>query len=405
MLGMKEENQNNKTSIIDPFSIARWVAKSMAGELSGEEERQLEDWRKASSINRRLYDRIVNQEIRRLKRAHFQSFDKTAGWQGYVRKLEKGRRKSRRWGVFLRYAAILFIPLGVAIIFLQDQKKEVVSLAELNTIHPGGTRAELVLPDGKVIDLVTESGQILKGENMIISNEGNKLSYTAMSVPEVMDSLRYNEVLVPKGGEYQLVLSDGTLVYLNSMTRIRFPERFSEKCREVEVVGEAFFEVTKNKQIPFVVKTGSYDVTVLGTKFNVTAYADEHVATTTLVEGSVAISGDNIGETRTLRPNEQLILDGFSKKVEVKTVDVSYFTAWKDGIFRFRDVRLEEIMRVVERWYDMTVMYEDESVKDLRFGFNVSRHETIEPLLNIFELNGKIKISKEGKILKVKRGR
>ena len=402
---MKEENQNNKILINDPFLIARWIAKSMAGELSVTEKGQLEVWRMASCKNRQLYDRIVSQETRRLKKEHFQSFDKIAGWQGYARKLEKDRRKPIRWRVFLRYAAILLIPLGMAVVLLQNQKEEVISLSELNTIHPGGTRAELVLPDGQVIDLVTESGQILKGENTIISNEGNRLSYTIMGEPEAMDSLRYNEVLVPKGGEYQLVLSDGTLVYLNSMTKIRFPERFSEKCREVEVVGEAFFEVTKNKHIPFVVKTGAYDVTVLGTKFNVTAYPNESAATTTLVEGSVAISGDNIGETRTLRPNEQLILDGISKKVEVKTVDVSYSTAWKDGIFRFRDVRLEEIMRVVERWYDMTVTYEDESVKDLRFGFNVSRHETIEPLLNIFELNGKIEIRKEGKVLKIKRGR
>lgn len=220
-----------------------------------------------------------------------------------------------------------------------------------------------------------------------------------------MDSLRYNEVIVPKGGEYQLVLSDGTLVYLNSMTKVRFPERFSEKCREVEVCGEAFFEVTKNKDVPFIVKTGAYEITVLGTKFNVTAYADEHVITTTLVEGAVSISGKCIGEARTLRPNEQLVLDQTSGGVEVRKVDVNYYTAWKDGMFRFRDVRLEEIMRVVERWYDMTVVYEDESVKDLHFGFNMSRLETIEPLLNIFELNGKIKITKEGKVLKIKRGR
>lgn len=144
---------------------------------------------------------------------------------------------------------------------------------------------------------------------------------------------------------------------------------------------------------------------MLGTKFNVTAYADEHVITTTLVEGVVSISGKCIGAARTLWPNEQLVLDQTSGGVEVRKVDVNYYTAWKDGMFRFRDVRLEEIMRVVERWYDMTVVYEDESVKDLHFGFNMSRLETIEPLLNIFELNGKIKITKEGKVLKIQRGR
>lgn len=166
-----------------------------------------------------------------------------------------------------------------------------------------------------------------------------------------------------------------------------------------------FFRGGGNKRVPFVVKTDAYEITVLGTKFNVTAYADEQVATTTLVEGAVSISGKCIGEAKALRPNEQFVLDRVSGSVEIKNVDVNYYTAWKDGMFRFRDVRLEEIMHVVERWYDMTVVYEDESVRDLHFGFNMSRLETIEPLLNIFELNGKIKITKEGKVLKIKRGR
>ena len=166
-----------------------------------------------------------------------------------------------------------------------------------------------MLPSGEVVDLVARSGVISRGENTVINNEGKTLSYKSIGNQAPMDSLRYNEVIVPKGGEYQLVLSDGTLVYLNSMTKVRFPERFSEKCREVEVCGEAFFEVTKNKDVPFIVKTGGYEITVLGTKFNVTAYADEHVITTTLVEGVVSISGKCIGAARTLWPNEQLVLD------------------------------------------------------------------------------------------------
>ena len=307
--------------------------------------------------------------------------------------------------MFLRYAAILLISSGAAIYGVLHSGEETVSLADLNAITPGGTRAELVLPSGEVIDLVEKSGVILHGENTVINNEGKTLSYKNTGNQAPVDSLRYNEVIVPKGGEYQLVLSDGTLVYLNSMTKIRFPERFSEKCREVEVCGEAFFEVAENKRVPFVVKTDAYEITVLGTKFNVTAYADEQVATTTLVEGAVSISGKCIGEAKALRPNEQFVLDRVSGSVEIKNVDVNYYTAWKDGMFRFRDVRLEEIMHVVERWYDMTVVYEDESVRDLHFGFNMSRLETIEPLLNIFELNGKIKITKEGKVLKIKRGR
>ena len=399
---MERMDKNSKELMDDPFLLASWIAKSMAGELSDEELQLLDEWRMASGRNRRLYDRIVSREGWESKQKHFTAFDKVSGWQGYSKKLKK---KAIRWRVFLRYAAVLLIPLGAAVYGVLHSGEETVSLADLNAITPGGTRAELVLPSGEVVDLVEKSGVISRGENTVINNEGKTLSYKSTGNQAPMDSLRYNEVIVPKGGEYQLVLSDGTLVYLNSMTKVRFPERFSEKCREVEVCGEAFFEVTKNKDVPFIVKTGAYEITVLGTKFNVTAYADEHMITTTLVEGAVSISGKCIGEARTLRPNEQLVLDQTSGGVEVRKVDVNYYTAWKDGMFRFRDVRLEEIMRVVERWYDMTVVYEDESVKDLHFGFNMSRLETIEPLLNIFELNGKIKITKEGKVLKIQRGR
>ena len=396
---------NNKKLVDDPFLLASWIAKSMAGELSDEELQLLDEWRMTSARNHQLYDRIVSRERREAKRRHFTAFDKVSGWQGYSKKLKETEKKVNRWRVFLRYAAILLIPLSATVYGVLRSGEETVSLADLNAITPGGTRAELVLPSGEVVDLVAKSGVISRGENTVINNEGKTLSYKSIGNQAPMDSLRYNEVIVPKGGEYQLVLSDGTLVYLNSMTKIRFPERFSEKCREVEVCGEAFFEVAENKRVPFVVKTDAYEITVLGTKFNVTAYADEQVATTTLGEGAVSISGKCIGEAKALRPNEQFVLDRVSGSVEIKNVDVNYYTAWKDGMFRFRDVRLEEIMHVVERWYDMTVVYEDESVRDLHFGFNMSRLETIEPLLNIFELNGKIKITKEGKVLKIKRGR
>ena len=402
---MERMDINNKKLVDDPFLLASWIAKSMAGELSDEELQLLDEWRMTSARNHQLYDRIVSRERREAKRRHFTAFDKVFGWQGYSKKVKETEKKVNRWRVFLRYAAILLIPLSATVYGVLRSGEETVSLADLNAITPGGTRAELVLPSGEVVDLVAKSGVISRGENTVINNEGKTLSYKSIGNQAPMDSLRYNEVIVPKGGEYQLVLSDGTLVYLNSMTKIRFPERFSEKCREVEVCGEAFFEVAENKRVPFVVKTDAYEITVLGTKFNVTAYADEQVATTTLVEGAVSISGKCIGEAKALRPNEQFVLDRVSGSVEIKNVDVNYYTAWKDGMFRFRDVRLEEIMHVVERWYDMTVVYEDESVRDLHFGFNMSRLETIEPLLNIFELNGKIKITKEGKVLKIKRGR
>ena len=172
------------------------------------------------------------------------------------------------------------------------------------------------------------------------------------------------------------------------VTKVRFPERFSEKCREVEVCGEAFFEVAKDKHVPFIVKTGAYEITVLGTKFNVTAYADEHVITTTLVEGAVSISGKCIGEARTLRPNEQLVLDQTSGGVGVRKVDVNYYTAWKDGYFIFRYSTLREVMQQLSRWYDFEYEVPDMLLDKYHFSGEFKRFDNLDRVLEIIRSTG-----------------
>ena len=302
----------------------------------------------------------------------------------------------------MNYAAIVLLVGGVFYFFAGNESKK-LSDREPVSVMPGKPQAQLVMADGKLIDLVEQTG-VIKGENVLIHNTRKQISYEDVVHLEE-ERVVYNEVRVPRGGEYQVKLSDGTLVYLNSLTRLRFPVLFSGQTRVVELEGEAYFEVAKDVEKPFIVKTGTYDVQVLGTHFNISTYEEESTVETTLVEGAVAISGEGIEGKIVLKPDEQFVFDRESGKCGVKSVDVSYFVAWKDGKFRFRDVRLEDIMRAVERWYNVQVVYEDESVKNLRFGFNMSRHETIEPLLNIFELNGKVKINKEGTVLKIRQGR
>lgn len=393
--------------LIDPFLIAQWIAASLAGELTEEELLQLEKWCATSKENQRLYDRILDEENQKLQKDYFTRFNKIVGWKGYQEK----RIRHRRMTFFIhiaRYAAILLLPLGVALYFWMGSKSEYgeVSLVQKKSIEMGSPKAQLILADGQVIDLEREIGMIhANQERMVIHNEENELSYQDTSMVGLAEPLVYHEMVVPRGGEFILKLSDGTVVYLNSMTKIRFPVRFVGTMREVELEGEAYFNVAKKEGKPFIVKTASCDVTVLGTQFNISAYKNEIVTTTTLVKGSVSISGEGTWKPVRLTPNEQFVLDKLTGETEVKWVDVSYSTAWKEGKFRFRDIRLEDIMRVVERWYDVEVFYEDQSVRDLRFGFNVSRHESIDPLLRIFEMNGKVRIRQEGNVLRIKRGR
>ncbi|WP_018338967.1 FecR family protein [Butyricimonas synergistica] len=404
---MNDSSKNGMWRDGTPFQVAEWIAAFLAGELAEEEERKLAEWRDRSDKNRRLYERVLDEENRKAKKERFASFDKDAGWEGYKRKLSRERRYINVWVRVARYAAVLLIPLCVVLYFWKEWNgdKDGLPVMASHVIEPGGSRASLTLSTGDVVDLATISGNIRGDEGMIVRNSGSLLSYRDTTGMVPTDSLVYNVVTVPKGGEYQLVLSDGTLVYLNSMTRIRYPVQFGGDSREVELEGEAYFEVARNEAKPFVVKTACYDVTVLGTRFNVFAYRNEIESSTTLAQGAVAVSGKGIDGSRRLKVDERLVLDKTTGKVCVEKVDSRYYTAWKDGKFRFRDVRLEDIMRMVERWYDVTVEYDGEEVKDLRFGFNMSRHETIEPLLRIFELNGKVKIDRIGKVLKVKCGR
>lgn len=386
--------------------IARWISAFLTGEPTKEEKEELEVWRESSEENNALFERVVNEENIKIKKEQFSSFNNKIGWENY-RKKQFRRRQRKFLSRFLPYAALLVISLGgVFYFFMNREPDRKLSVAPMSTILPGAPKAILTLADGQKIDLETVSGTIrTEKERTFIYNTGHQLTYSDTCLAEISDAMEYNEITVPKCGEYQLSLSDGTLIYLNSMTKIRYPIRFTGEIREVELEGEAYFIVAKNTEKPFIVKTTSYDVTVLGTQFNVSAYTDEANVTTTLVQGTVAVSGNKIDRVRRLTPNDQFILNKSTGKAELKQVDASYFTAWKDGKFRYRDVRLEDIMRDVERWYDVKVVYEDEEVKEFRFGFNMGRHEMIDPLLRIFELNGKIKIHKDGKILKVKRDR
>ena len=252
-----------------------------------------------------------------------------------------------------------------------------------NEVVQGGTRAILTLADGKVVDLEKTKGGIVEKQSATnIFNQGGNLVYKD-SLVQAVEKAVFNKVTVPRGGEFKLTLSDGTVVHLNSETVLSYPVRFAGDTREVDLHGEAYFEVAKDAARPFIVKTSHYNIEVLGTRFNVADYDNDMSVHTTLVEGKVAVSGPGVRQ-RILQPNEQFVLDKNTGKQEIKTVDVSYIVAWKDAGFRFRDVRLEDIMHAIERWYDVTVFYENQEVKDYRFGFNVGRDESIDPILRIF---------------------
>lgn len=320
---------------------------------------------------------------------------------------------ARSANVFIRYswqwvtgiAALLCVAAGLFMYRGLDNQPIDVTATDAVTppILPGDNKAMLTLADGRVISLDEAArGDLAEQAGVrIVKTKDGQLSYEPIN-KSVGEEVIYNTVSTPKGGEYQLVLPDGTKVWLNAASSLRYPVRFTGDQRKVELVGEAYFEVTpveaSNAKLPFIVATTQQQVEVLGTHFNIKAYANEDETKTTLLEGSVRVSIPARGAFDVLKPNEQAIIKSGGKRIAVTTVDPSSAIAWKNGIFAFHDNTIVEIMNTIARWYDVTVEYEGGMPpKDKIFGGTISKFESFEKLLETIELTGTVKFKIAGR--------
>ena len=257
----------------------------------------------------------------------------------------------------------------------------------VNTIVPGKDKATLTLEDGSLISL--EKGASFKTKNA--KSNGEQIVYqNAKSNPS---SIKYNYLTIPRGGQFSLKLSDGTEVWLNSESQLKYPVRFiEEETREVELVyGEAYFDVspsTNHKGAKFKVLNNTQEIEVLGTEFNIKAYKDEVNIYTTLVEGKVAINTPNLKQL--LTPNQQSILDTQNNTLSVIKVDVLEVISWKEGVFSFINKPLKDIMKVLSRWYDIDIIFENKELESVEFIGTLNKNQSIDEVLSImksFSLN------------------
>ena len=209
----------------------------------------------------------------------------------------------------------------------------------------------------------------------------------------LIEKVEYNRMVVPRGGEYKIVLADGSEVWVNSQSELEFPSRFTGNERRVKLRGEAYFEITKNVDMPFIVEVQDKEIRVLGTSFNVSDYANIFV--TTLVSGNVQVNTKH--QDYVLDPSMQIQVEG--EKVSVDRVDVKEFTAWKDGLFVFKKRRLQEVMDILSRWYDVDVFYQNVDLQDLHFTGTIQRHSEIVDVLTFLEKTDMVKFNLEGKTL------
>ena len=380
------------------FYIARLIARYLSDEIGEEEQAVLTRWRNESPENEHLFQEICKEENIKQNMQKRQTFHAEDGWEGVQRKIQRHRFRNRILNI-CKYAAIFIFPVAIATVAIYKSGNEPQQLSQATEqIVPGGKKAVLILDNGEAIDLKSTSGVELKEKDgTVIQVDSTALNYQ-QAPARTSEKLAYNKVNVPRGGEYQLTLSDGSKVQLNSMSSIRFPVQFAQDCRLVELEGEAYFEVSKTGQ-PFIVQTKGMKIEVLGTTFNISAYPNEEYQTT-LVSGSVKVQTEN-GSNRILKPSEQACITPGSNQINVRNVDTAFYTSWIHGKINFKDQRLDDIMKTLARWYDMDVVYENEVTKELRFGCYVNRYNEITPLVKLLEQTGRVTVTVEGKTIKI----
>lgn len=297
-----------------------------------------------------------------------------------VPEIKPVRRMYARWWMA---AASMLILFGTAAYFITFRPaKEVV--VKSNVIVPGSNKAVLTLANGASIILEdAENGNLAAQGNARVIKTGDILAYNADHADN--GSIMYNSVTTPKGGQYRIILSDGSHVWLNAASSIRFPTTFPRNERIVELKGEGYFEIEKNAAAPFKVKLeDGAEVEVLGTHFNIMAYKDEAENRTTLLEGSVRVSKN--GASELLKPGDQAVLTDKGEILLKKGVDVAAATAWKNGLFLFRSADIKTLMRQAARWYDIEIVYEGGITTD-RFSGKISRNSSLQQFLKILQLS------------------
>lgn len=375
-----------------PEEFIKLYEKYIAGRCSSEEEKLLlsnTDSFKISNDEGRAAQ-ISNLKDEAVKERVFQQIEQTIAGQ----KINKTSFAGKWWGI----AAILLISVGVGIVLFNQytQSPNVASLVgKPSQIKPGTNKAVLILADGSRIQLDDAKSGVLSadGKTLIKKTADGTLVYESGANKKQALVPFFNTIAIPRGGKYQVKLPDGTWVWLNSESTLTYPESFSGTTRLVELKGEAYFEVFHNKEMPFIVKTSAINIEVLGTHFNVSAYAGNAVTKTTLLEGAVRLR-DGDDRAVVLKPGEQgtAALQG----IRVAKVKVREAIAWKDGFFVFRENSIEEIMEQIARWYDVDIEYRGKVNKNV-FGGVYSKNKELSELLKALELTGLVQFKIEGR--------
>jgi transmembrane sensor len=396
------------------LEIARLLVQELQNSNEPYAREQLYSWLEQSEENRKLFewlqqDAIVNQELN-----YFAAQDSKAAWKQLASLLQIDQELNPKPVVFwkkvsFQIAAALIVVMVLSVLLYWVVGKEDTTARETavkivpeykNDVEPGGNRALLTLADGSVVELeeVVDGTTIsVQGTTEVKKLGSGELVYTSKKRGE-QAAAGINVLSTPRGGQYHIVLPDGSEVWLNAATTLKYPSSFQGKERVVELDGEAYFEVRTNPRMPFRVITKFQKTTVLGTRFNVSAYHDEPAEVVTLAEGRVQLTGSrsSFDQSIELKPGYEAVV---ANQINTRIANVKRATAWKNGTFQFEDTELPVIMRQLARWYDVDVQYMNQEAK-VKFSGTLPRSISLNSLLKILDLSD-VKFRVEGRTITV----
>ena len=392
----------NEMEYQEEYRMADLIRRQWLGIITAEEQAELEAW-SLQEEHARLYAKIRNQAELQKRNLYVDGLDVDGVWHKLREQIADVPVRKRRFFTRYRVVACLLLLIGVGTLLVYNRYSRLQpSDLLVQSIHPGSSKAVLITNEGKQIILQDSLNQEIQvDESVTVKNTGLLAEYCLQDLQAAEQAeIKYNTIVVPRGGEYEVRLPDGSYVWMNADSEIRFPVVFTGQTRQVSLKGEAYFKVSKDALRPFIVKMNGVNVRVLGTSFNVRSYADEGQVVTTLVEGRVQVRG--VGNTVSLAPRQQALEVSGTRDIKVLDVDVAPYVAWHEGKFYFVHAPLNSIMEELARWYDVEVVFENPAVREECFTIEMQRFDDFNKVLRLIERTGMVTISVDGHIVTVK---
>lgn len=374
--------------------IWQWIGDYCSGLMDKSEEQELRAWMDEAEENKLFFMEGVKmvRDYQVVTRSDKNASDSLK----HVREKIKARGRRQLWIQITAVASVVILfALSFAFFYMPELERESPVSAK---VHAGGMKATLIVANGIQVDLMQDNLQdvVRQYGATVLEDKKNELRYDNVEVnEEIEEKPVYHTISTPVGGEYHFTLADGTMVWLNSSSRLTFPTRFTGDAREVLVEGEVYFGVQHDESKPFIVRVNDVSVRVLGTEFCISAYPENEGVMTTLVRGAVQVTSGN--NQVVLKPGYQAVVDQYSGAISQRAVELSLYTSWVRGIFEYENMELNDIMVQLARWYDVQFTFSASECKERRFTGVIRKYEDLNDVLDMIEKTTNVKFIINGK--------